>query len=106
MVSFVIGTFGSILSLLGWFGFHSATILFVGTFLQAVETAMEWKALNGNAKKMDVLVFAMGCIIGLFVFTLPWYVGGLIAIAIYNLVMGIFGGIRMLILFLSFLSGK
>ena len=51
--------------------------------LYFIETLLEWQSLNDNAKKMDILIFVIGCIVS-FCTSLPWFVGGMLALAIYN----------------------
>ena len=87
-MSYLIGLLGSVLSLGGWFGFHSAILLVIGTLLHIVETLIEWKRLYVNAKMLYLFLFAIGCIVALFL-SIPWYVGGMLAIAIYGLIIGI-----------------
>ena len=91
MISGLIGFIGSIVGVVGWFGFGSVIALVIGLIAYIIETIMEWKNLNGNAKKLDVVVFAIGCIVGLFVNSLPFYVMGLIFINVYSLIMGLLG---------------
>lgn len=90
MFSFLFGLVGSIIALIGWFKFHSVLLLIIGTILYIVETVIEWQSLNSNAKKVDVAVFIIGALIAAFATEAPWYVGGMIAIAIYSLIISIF----------------
>lgn len=83
MLSFFIGLIGSLIALIGWFGFQSLNALVVGFFFYVVETVVEWKNLNVNAKCVDVLIFAIGSIIGLFI-NAPFYICGLLAVMIYS----------------------
>jgi len=96
MISFFVGLVGAITALVGWFGFQSVTFLIIGTVLYVVETLMEWQALNSNAKKVDIIIFTVGAIVAVLFTSVPWYVGGMVAIAIYSLVMGVIGLIGML----------
>jgi hypothetical protein len=93
MISFIIGLIGVIVGLVGWFGFHSIPLLIVGTAFYIIETIIEWKNLNDGAKLLDILIFGIGAIIGLFA-KIPFYVGGMIAINIFSLVTIIFSLIR------------
>ena len=88
MISFAIGLIGALVALIGWFGFHSLFALIIGTALYVLETLMEIKELNGNAIGTDFLIFAIGAAIGFFMH-IPFYIGGMIAIAIYNLIISI-----------------
>jgi|GEM_PF-4378024 len=96
MISFLVGLGGACLSLIGWFGFRSIILLLVGTALHLVETLIEFKQLTASAKMMDIVIFAIGCIVALFIASIPWYVGGILAIAIYSLITSIIGLIMLL----------
>ena len=91
MISMLIGLAGALLALIGWFGFHSTTLLIIGTALYLVETVLEWKNLNSSAKVLDVVIFGIGSIIAIAFTATPWYVGGMIAISIYSLILGVLG---------------
>lgn len=99
MVPFVVGLVGNLTAIIGWFGFHSIIAVLVGTLLYLIETAMEWRDLNLNAKLTDVLVFALGVGIGLFVKSVPWYICGMIALNIYGLFCLGFGLVAKIIFF-------
>ena len=88
MLSMLFGTIGSIIALVGWFGFKSFILLIIGTMGYIIETYMERKSLEKNAKILDIVIFILGCIIGLFL-KIPFYVCGLIAINIYSLLVGV-----------------
>lgn len=90
MLSFLIGLVGSVVGLVGWFAFHSVPLLVAGTALYIIETIMERKNLNTGAKMLDLLIFGIGCVVGLLL-KIPIYVGGMIAIHIYSAIMGIIG---------------
>lgn len=97
MFSFLIGIIGSALSLIGWFAFHSVVLLLIGTGLSIIETIIEWKQLNANAKKLEIGVFIVGSVIALAFTSVPWYIGGMLAIAIYGgaaAIIGLFSIIR------------
>lgn len=96
MISFLIGLVGAVVALVGWFGFKSVILLIVGTVLYIIETAMEWRELNANAKKLDIVIFVIGCIVAAIFTPAPWYVGGMVAIAIYSLITGVVGLVSML----------
>lgn len=89
MIGFFIGLIGSIIALVGWFGFKSIILLVIGTILYLIETIIDWKQLNIGAKILDLVVFGIGCIIGAFIQSIPFYVGGLIAINIYSIILSI-----------------
>lgn len=91
MFSFLIGLVGAVIALVGWFGFKSVILLVVGTALYVIETAIEWHELNVNSKKLDIVIFIIGCAVAAIFTSAPWYVGGMIAIAIYSLIMGVLG---------------
>ena len=91
MMSFVIGLIGAIIGVVGWFGFGSIWALVIGVIAYLIETIMERDQLNKNAKLADLLIFALGCIVGLIVKSVPFYVMGLIFINIYSLVTGVLG---------------
>ena len=84
----MIGLIGSVVALVGWFGFHSVITLIIGTVIYIIETIIEWKELNMGAKLFDILLFVIGSIIALIVKT-PFYIGGMIAIAIYSAIISI-----------------
>ena len=91
MISFWIGFIGAIIGVVGWFGFGSIWALVIGFAAYIIETIMERKELNRNAKLLDIVILAIGCIVGLFVKSVPFYVMGLIFINIYSLLMGLLG---------------
>ncbi len=96
MISFLLGLIGAVIALVGWFGFHSIVLLIIGVGLYIIETVMEWQKLNANAKKLDIVIFAIGCIIAALFTSAAWYVGGMVAIAIYSLITGVISLIAML----------
>lgn len=104
MFSFLIGLVGSVIALVGWFGFKSVILLIVGTALYVIETAIEWHELNVNSKKLDIVIFIIGCAVAAIFTSAPWYVGGMIAIAIYSLIMGVFGLASILKFFFKILN--
>lgn len=83
MISFVVGLIGVIVALVGWFGFHSLAALIVGTLFYVIESLIEWKKLNANAKLLDFFVIIIGCVIALALKT-PFYIGGMLALNIYS----------------------
>lgn len=88
-MAFLFGLIGSIVALVGWFGFKSVASVFVGTGLYLLETLLEWKDLNYNAKKLDILIVLLGCIVGLFIKRVPWYICGFLAINFYSFIISI-----------------
>ena len=91
MISFLIGLVGSIIGVVGWFGFGSVLALVIGLIAYIIETIMEKDSLNRNAIMVDILIFGIGCVVGAFVKTVPFYVMGLIFINIYSLLTGLLG---------------
>ena len=91
MLSFLIGFIGAIIGVVGWFGFGSILALIIGFVAYIIETIMEKEELNSSAKLLDIVILAIGCIVGLFVKSVPFYVMGLIFINIYSLLMGVLG---------------
>lgn len=89
MFSYFLGLIGSIIALVGWFGFHSLPTLIIGTICYFIETIIEWNELNSGAKAIDVIVFGIGCIIGAFIKSVPFYIVGLIAINIWSIIMSL-----------------
>lgn len=83
MFSSLIGLAGILVSLIGWFKHKSVLLLLIGTGLYAIESLLEWKNLNINAKKLDLVLFVIGCIVALFI-DLPFYVGGMLALNFYS----------------------
>ena len=86
MLASLIGLAGVLTALIGWYGHKSVLLLAVGTGLYLVETLLEWKSLNMNAKKLDLFIFAVGSVVALFT-NLPFYIGGMLAINFYSAVM-------------------
>ena len=86
MFSSLIGLAGVLTALIGWYGHKSVFLLTIGTVLYLVETLVEWKELNINAKKLDLFIFAVGSIVALFI-NLPFYIGGMLAINFYSALM-------------------
>ena len=89
MFASLIGLAGVLTALIGWYGYKSVLLLAIGTGLYLVETLMEWKNLNMNAKKLDLFIFAVGSVVALFI-NLPFYIGGMLAINFYSAVMTLF----------------
>ena len=88
MLSFFIGLIGSLIALIGWFAFDSIIALIIGVLLYVIETIIEWRNLNTGAKIVDIIIFIIGSIVALFIET-PFYIGGMIAIAIYSGIMAL-----------------
>ena len=89
MFSYFLGLIGAIIALVGWFGFHSLPMLIVGTICYVIETIIEWTDLNRGAKAIDVVVFGIGCIVGAFIQSVPFYIVGLIAINIWSIIISL-----------------
>lgn len=89
MFASLIGLAGVLTALIGWYGHKSVLLLVIGTGLYLVETLMEWKNLNINAKKLDLFIFALGSVVSLFT-NLPFYIGGMLAINFYSALMTLF----------------
>ena len=85
-----IGTVGSIIGLIGWFGFRSIVILLLGLVLYLVELLMGWTELTVAAHVLDIIVFGIGCIVGAFTKT-EFYIVGIIAVLLFSAVLGIVG---------------
>jgi len=91
MISFLIGLIGAIIGVVGWFGFGSVLALIIGLVAFIIETIMEKDSLNGNAIMVEIFIFGVGCVVGAFVKSVPFYVMGLIFINIYSLATGLLG---------------
>lgn len=91
MISFLIGLVGAIIGVVGWVGFGSIWALIIGLVAYIIETIMEKDSLNNSAIITDIFVFGIGCLIGLFVKSVPFYIMGLMFINLYSLLMGILG---------------
>lgn len=91
MISALIGGIGALVGVVGWFGFKSVIALVIGFIAYLIESYMERDSLNANAKTLDIIIIVVGCIVGIFVKSVPFYVMGLIFINIYSLVVGAFG---------------
>lgn len=98
MITMIIGLVGALIGLIGWFGFHSVFALIIGTALYFIETIIEWKNLNVNAKTLDMIIFVVGCVVSIFI-SLPWYIGGMVAINIYSAIVTILGIFPILVFF-------
>ena len=83
VVAIIIGLFSGVIGLVGWFGFHSLTMLIIGALLYVVETILQWKSLNNNSKSQFLYSFIIGSIVGIFVPT-PWYICGMIGMCIWS----------------------
>ena len=90
MLSFFIGFIGSIIALIGWFGYHSLPILIIGTIMYVIESFMDRNNLNKGAKMVDIIIVIIGAIVSVFI-TLPWYVCSMLAISIYSFIVSIPG---------------
>lgn len=90
MLSFLLGLIGVIIALVGWYGSKSLPLLIIGTVLYFIETFIERKNLNQNAKKLDIIIIVIGCIVGLISGT-PFYIPGMLAINFYSAIMSIIG---------------
>ena len=86
MFASLIGLVGALTALIGWYGYKSVLLLAIGTGLYLVETLIEWKNLNMNAKKLDLFIFVLGSVVALFT-NLPFYIGGMLAINFYSALM-------------------
>ena len=87
-LSFLFGFIGSLIGLIGWFGFHSVVALVIGVVLYAIETILEWGNLNSGAKIVDIVIFGIGCLMGVFIST-PFYISGMILLLLYSFVMSL-----------------
>lgn len=83
MFSTLVGLAGVLTAFIGWYGKKSVLLLTIGTGLYLFETLLEWKSLNANAKKTDIVIFAIGSIVAMFT-NLPFYIGGMLAINYYS----------------------
>ena len=98
MLSFIIGL-GAIVGVVGWFITKSLIFIGIGILCYLVETIMEWKNLNANAKLVDVFIFVIGCIVGLFIKSMPFWLCGIVALLIYSALLGIGGVISIFSMF-------
>ena len=90
MISFLIGLVGTLIALVGWFGYHSLVALIIGTVLYLIETIMQLRELNQNAIAFEVIIALIGCLVSGF-FHVPFYVGGMVAINLYSAIITLFG---------------
>ena len=67
MISFLLGAAGSIIALVGWFGFHSLPALVIGTFLYILETILDSPMLQPQAYLADAGIFVIGGVISVIV---------------------------------------
>ena len=95
MFLMLLSIIGCLVGLIGWFVKKSAILLLIGFALTMVEKIAEWKNYNAGARKTEILIFAIGCIIGFFT-RVPFWVGGLIASLIYDLVISFFGFVMLI----------
>lgn len=108
MFASLIGLVGVLTALIGWYGHKSVLLLAIGTGLYLVETLIEWKNLNMNAKKLDLFIFVLGSVVALFT-NLPFYIGGMLAINFYSALMTLIalpGLIAQMALFLRIMFHK
>ena len=99
MLEIILGTLGSLTSLIGWFGFHSILCVIIGTALCFIVTIIQWKDLTPRARKMDLVFFLIGSAVGLIFTNAPaWYVCGMLGIAIYNVIVAIYAIVMLLLL--------
>lgn len=92
----MIGAVGGIVALVGWYALHSIWLLIVGTVLYILETVVNWKKLTVKAKITDIIIFFTGSIIAIYTST-SWYIGGMLAISMYNLFVSIMSVIHLCI---------
>ena len=89
MLSFFIGL-GSIIGVVGWFITKSFVFISVGLLCYLIETIIEWKNLSMSAKKTDIAILVVGCIAGLFIKSIPFWLSGIIALLCYSALLGVF----------------
>ena len=86
MLGVVLGLIGPLTSIVGWFGFHSLVCVIIGTALCIILTLLQWKDLNRNARRMDLVSFLVGSVVGILAKKAPaWYICGMLGISFYGL---------------------
>lgn len=97
MLEVILGAFGALTSLIGWFGFRSLSCVIIGTILCFIETIIQWKDLTPRAKKLDLVIFLIGSAVGIIFTGAPaWYICGMLGIAIYNMIVAAFSIIMLI----------
>lgn len=96
-MTFLIGLIGSAVGLVGWFAFRSPLLLFLGTGCYVAELLVERRRFGLSDRAPDLVFFVFGCIAGLFIETVPWYICGMITVNFYSVYMSL---LSLLLLFL------
>lgn len=77
---------GSVTAFWGWLKHQSVLCVVIGTVICLIDTAMRWKELNRNARRMDFFVFIIGLIVGSYVKNTPApFICGMLAINAYSI---------------------
>lgn len=72
---------GNVTAFWGWLKHQSVLCVAIGTGICLIDTAMRWKDLNRNARRMDAFAFVIGLIVGSCVKNTPApYICGMLAI--------------------------
>lgn len=101
MIIDIVELLGSVIALVGWFGYHSTQLLLIGTVGYLIYLIAQWRNLNSNAKGLEVFIFIVGSIVFL-IRHKPFWIGGLVALNIYSLIMSV---ITVIVLILSGIGG-
>lgn len=77
---------GSVTAFWGWLKHQSVLCVVIGTVICLIDTALRWKDLNRNARRMDFFVFVIGLIVGSYVKNTPSpFICGMLAINAYSI---------------------
>lgn len=95
---------GSVTAFWGWLKHQSVLCVAIGTAICLIDTAMRWKDLNRNARRMDAFAFVIGLIIGFCVKTTPApYICGMLAINAQSILVQVVGLLFRVVAFASVL---
>ena len=102
MISMLIGIAGLFVSFIGWFAYRSVTMLIVGSALYGIETVLGlfFGELKFGSLWVDVGSFAIGAFIAKFT-KYPMWIGGLLGLNFYSLVMTIIGTVSFVLVAFS-----
>ena len=89
MIFMILSAIGAVVGLIGWFMMKSVNLLLIGFALSWVEKFAEWKNYNAGARKTEILIFVIGCAVGAYT-RVPFWVGGMIASLIYDVLISLF----------------
>ncbi len=87
-ISYILGWGGPFIALVGYFTSDEPLTLIIGLIMYLMKLGIEWKRLNAGAKLVDGLIFVVGSIVSVFLGK-AFYIGGIIALEVYSLVVSV-----------------